>query len=121
MLESVVGPEYISDREYILSAYRHPMPQIERKPASPEAVILPGCTEEVQAIVRICNRFHTKYIATVTSLMPMAFPSEPGTVILHMKRMNKILEINEEDRYAIIEPGVRHGQLKPELMKRGLS
>jgi hypothetical protein len=38
-----------------------------------------------------------------------------------MKRMNRILQVNEEDRYAIIEPGVRHGQLKTELMKMGLS
>jgi len=121
MLESVVGPEYISDREYILAAHRRPMPQTKKKPTSPEAIILPGSTEEVQAIVKICNTSNIKYIATVTSLMPMAFASGPGTVILHMKRMNKILEINEEDRYAIIEPGVRHGQLKTELMKRGLS
>jgi glycolate oxidase len=120
-LENVVGSENISDREYILAAHRRPMPQTDQKPASPEAVILPGSTEDVQEIVKICNRYRIKFIATVSSVMPMAFASDPGTVILHMKRMNKILEINEEDRYAVIEPGVRHGQLKPELMKRGLS
>lgn len=42
-------------------------------------------------------------------------------VILNLQRMNRILEINKEDRYAVIEPGVRHVQLKPELMKRGLN
>jgi hypothetical protein len=120
-LEAVVGPEHISDRPWILSAHRRPMPHTDRKPASPEAVLLPGSRDEVREIVRICNRHAIKYIATVSSVMPMAFPNEPGTVILHMKRMNRIVEINEEDRYVIVEPGVRHCQLKPELMKRGLS
>jgi hypothetical protein len=119
--ENVVGPENINDREYILTAYRHPTTMSMRKPASPEAVILPGSTEEVQAIVRICNRHSIKYIPAVSSCIAMAVPNQPQTVILHMKRMNKIYEINEEDCYAIIEPGVRHCQLKPEVMKRKLS
>jgi glycolate oxidase len=120
-LESVVGREYMSDREYILAAHRHPMPHTDQRPVSPEAVILPGSTEEVQKIVRICNKYDIKFIPTVSSVMPTAFAGSPRTVILHLKRMNRILEINEKDRYAVIEPGVRHGQLKPELMKRGLS
>ena len=121
MLENIVGSDYISNRNYILAAYRHQMPNSPQKPVSPEAIILPGSAEEVQAIIRICNRYDIRYIPTVSTLMPLAYANQPGTVMLHMKRMNKILEINEEDRYAIIEPGVRHGQLKTELMKRGLS
>jgi glycolate oxidase len=120
-LENIVGSENISGRQYILASHRQPTTMSIQKPASPEAVILPGSTEEVQAIIKICNRYSISYIATVSSLIAMAYANQPGTVILHMKRMNKILEINEEDHYAIIEPGVRHGQLKTELMKRGLS
>ena len=56
MLEGVVGKEYISDRPHILAAYRHTSPQDGRKPASPDAVVLPGNTEEVQAVVRICRK-----------------------------------------------------------------
>ena len=119
--ESVVGTENISDRQYILASHRHPTTMSVQKPVSPEAVILPGNMEEVQAIIKICNKNNISYIATVSSLIAMAYANQQGTVILHMKRMNKILEINEEDRYAVIEPGVRHGQLKTELMKRGLS
>jgi glycolate oxidase len=121
MLENIVGSDYISDRPYILAAYRHQMPNSPQKPASPEAIILPGSTEEIQAICRICNRYNVRYIPTISTLTPFAYANQPGTVMLHLKRMNRILEINEEDRYAIIEPGVRHGQLKTELMKRGLS
>ena len=115
--ESVVGPENISGREYILAAYRHAGPGGFRKPPSPEAVIMPGSTEEVQEIVRICNRYGIKYVATL-SLMGFGLSSQPGMIIISMRRMNKILEINEEDRYAVIEPGVRQVQLKPEVLKR---
>jgi glycolate oxidase len=121
MFESVVGSENISDRPHVLAAYRHTSPQDVRKPANPDAVILPGSTEEVQAIVRICRRYDIKY-NPVTSLLSVGMP--PGKqmkVILSLRRMNRILEINEEDRYAVVEPAVRHVQLKPELMKRGLS
>jgi len=120
-LESVVGPENMSDRQHILAAYRHATPGRAGKPPSPEAVILPRSTEEVQAIVKICNRYNVKYNA-VTSLFGMGgLANQPGMVILSLRRMNRILEINEEDGYAVIEPAVRHVQLKPELMKRGLS
>jgi glycolate oxidase len=121
MFEGVVGSENISDRPHILAAYRHISPQDGRKPASPDAVILPGSTEEVQAIVRICRRYNIAY-NPVTSLLSVGMP--PGRqmkVILSLRRMNRILEINEEDRYVVVEPAVRHVQLKPALMKRGLS
>ncbi len=119
-LAKIVGPEFISDKEYILAAYRHAPPGTPQKPFSPEAVILPSSTEEVQAIVKTCNRYGIKYTA-MTSLLNIGRAIQPGMLLINMKRMNRILEINVEDRYAVIEPGVRHVQLKPELMKRGLS
>lgn len=120
ILEGIVGPENISDKEYILAAYRHPGPASMRKPAEIGAVILPGNVEEVQKIVRVCNRYNLKYAAAV-SLLSLGRFAQPGMVLLNLQRMDRIIEINEEDRYAVIEPGVRHVQLKPELMLKGLS
>ena len=120
-LEGIVGPEYISDREYILAAMRHAMPSSPVKPPSPAAVLLPGSAEEIQQIVKVCNRHGLKFIPTVSSLIGFAYPTGPNTIMLQLKRMNRITEINRADRYAVIEPGVRHGQLKTELMKYGLS
>ena len=120
-LEQVVGPRYISDRPWILAGVRAPQPSTPVKPPSPEAVLLPGSAEEVQQIVRICNRHGIRFIATVSSLIGFAYPNGPGTIILQLKRMNRLVEINAQDRYAVIEPGVRHGQLRTELMRHGLS
>ncbi len=111
-LERVVGPANISDRPYILAGVRAAMPG-GPKPPSPEAVLLPGSAEEVQQIVKICNRHKVSYIAAVSSLIHFAYPTGPGTVILQMKRMNQIEEINVEGRYAVIQPGVRPASQPP--------
>ncbi len=120
VLEEIVGPENISDKEYILAAYRHPGPGNLQRPPGPAAVILPGSVDEVQKIVKICNRYGLNYTA-MTSLLSLGRVAQAGFVLLNLQRMDRIIEINEEDRYAVIEPGVRHVQLKPELMLRKLT
>ncbi len=66
-LEEIVGPENISDKEYILAAYRHPGPATPQRRPGPAAVILPGSVEETLRIVKTCNRYNVKY-AAMTSL-----------------------------------------------------
>lgn len=120
-LAAVVGDAYISDKEYILAGNRVKTPEIPFEYHSADAILLPGSTEEVQAIVKLCNKYGICFIPSISGASVDAFANREGTIILHLKRMNSILEINEEDRYAIIEPGVRHVQLYPELRKLGLS
>ncbi|HSW58168.1 MAG TPA: FAD-binding oxidoreductase [Dehalococcoidales bacterium] len=103
-----------------MAAYRHWSPQNARKPVSPGAVIMPASTEEVCGIVKICNQYRLPYCPQA-SLFGAVPTSTPGMLLINLRRMNKILEINEIDRYAVIEPAVRHVQLKPELLKRGLN
>ena len=121
MFEGIVGTENISNRPHILAAYRHTSPQDGRKPASPDAVLMPGSAEEVRAIVRICRQHGIQYNPLTSLHFAGMLPGSEMKIILSLRRMDRILEINEEDRYVVIEPGVRHVQLKPELMKRGLS
>lgn len=47
-------------------------------------------------------------------------PVVNGSVILDLHRMNKIVEINEEYAYAIVEPGVSFFDLYEEIQRRGL-
>lgn len=47
-------------------------------------------------------------------------PVVQGSVILDLHRMNKIVEINEEYAYAIVEPGVTFFNLYEEIKRRGL-
>ena len=120
-LESIVGSRNISEKEYILAGNRAQTPEIPFPHRSADAIVLPSSTEQVAEIVRICNRHGVRYVGTVSGGIPTAYATEENTILIHFKRMNRILEINEKDRYAVVEPGVRHVQLYPEVRKRGLS
>lgn len=119
--EAVVGSANISDKPHILAGNRAKTPDYPLEYKSAEAIIRPGCVEELQAVVKLCNKHGIVYAPMVSGVMPTAFATHDNTVIIQLSRMNKIVEINEEDRYVIIEPGVRHVQLYPELRKRGFS
>lgn len=119
-LAAVVGERYITRKDFILAGNRAKTPEIPVAHPSAECIVCPASTEEVAEIVRICLRNDLRYLACVTGCIPSAYASGPDTVFIHLKRMNH-MEINEEDRYAVIEPGVRHVQLYPEVRKRGLS
>jgi len=90
-------------------------------PLRPEAVVLPASTREVQQVVKVCNRFGLKFKAHSTGWISFAAPLTEGVVLIDLRRMNRILEINTRDMYALIEPYVTFSQLQAELMKLGLN
>ena len=71
-------------------------------------VVLPTSTEEVQAVVRIANE-HRIPLWTHgqgrNNGYGGAAPRVRGAVTMSLRRMNKVLEINEELGYAVVEPG----------------
>ncbi len=73
----------------------------------PNAVVLPKSTEEVVAVVRLCNQFQVPYVprGAGTSLSGGTFPIGGG-VMISLARMNQILEISAEDRFARVQAGV---------------
>jgi glycolate oxidase len=75
--------------------------------AIPELVVLPSSTEEVQAIVRACNREGVPFVArgAGTGLSGGATPFAGG-VVISLARMNRILEIDVESQRVVVEPGV---------------
>jgi glycolate oxidase len=121
--ENVLGPENISDHPAVLDSYawRSGLVAItqEHKPRF-EAILLPGSTEEVQSIVRLCNRLGLQFKASSTGWGGYGDPGGPGCVKLDLRRMNRIVEINEDNMYAVVEPYVVTAQLQGELMRRGL-
>ena len=123
-LEDVLGPENISEDPIILYAYVPLRLRLEAATgkAMPrfEAVTLPKNTGEVQAIVRLCNKYRIQYKASSTGWGSYGDPGGPGVVKLDLRRMNRILEVNEKNMYAVVEPYVIGAQLQAELMKRGL-
>jgi glycolate oxidase len=128
-LEDIVGPENISDDPALLDTYAFQYlaetvrPNHSRFMPRPVAAILPGSTEEVQAIVKTCNRYRIKVKAYSTGWYHFvgAIKPEDDTLQLDMRRMGRILEIDEKNMYAVIEPYVICAQLQSEVMKLGLN
>jgi len=107
--ESVVGEENICNDPAVMPAYYN---------TEFGAVVLPNNTAEVQAIVRLCNK-HKLNFGSVSSGWGGMFPKD--TILMDLRRMNRIIEINEKNMYAVVEPYVINAQLQAELMKRGLN
>lgn len=86
----------------------------------PAAVLLPASTEEVQAIVQLCNEHDVTFKAFSTGMGPWAGVSKPRAIQLDLRRMNRIVEINPKNMYAVIEPYVINAELQAELFQYGL-
>lgn len=124
MLESVVGRENISDDPAIIISYMYqPFGRTHGvwSEIAPEAVLLPGSAEEVSAIARLCNRYNIVFKAMSTGWGIHNLPGVEGAIVLDMRRMNRIIEIDEKNMFAIVEPYVSCIQLQVEAMKKGLN
>jgi glycolate oxidase len=121
--EDIVGPDYISADPVILYPYSWRSglyAGLNKFTPLFEVAILPQSTEEVQAIVKVCNKLKLQFKATSTNWGPYNDASGPGVIKIDLRRMNRIIEINEKSMYAVVEPYVIGAQLQAECMKRGL-
>jgi FAD/FMN-containing dehydrogenase len=87
---------------------------------NPTCVVFPDKTSDIQAIVRVANAYH---VPVIPRSSPVGFhgagiPIEGG-IVVDLRRMNRIFEINNRNRYAIIEPGVTFYKLNEALKSRG--
>ena len=119
-LEDILGPEFVSDDPVITDTYANPFREGIPYAQTFEAVTLPKDTEEVQAIVRLCNKHKVQYKASSTGWL-YSDPTKPNCIKIDLRRMNRIIEINEKSMYAVVEPYVIGAQLQAECMKRGLN
>ncbi len=90
-------------------------------PVRPDAVLFPGSTEEVAAIMRTCAAGACPIVpfGTGTSLEGHVVPIRGG-VSLDMSKMDKILAVNAQDLDAVVQPGVTRRRLNEELRDTGL-
>jgi hypothetical protein len=128
-LEDIVGTKNLSDDPAVLDSYRYSLahtaihlgPYFDTFTPRGAAVLLPGSTEEVQAIVKLCNKHRIKFKASSTFWSAQGYPSAEDTLQLDMRRMDRIIEIDEKNMFAVIEPGVIGATLQAEAMKVGLN
>jgi FAD/FMN-containing dehydrogenase len=81
-------------------------------------VVMPKTVEEVQGIIRLANResISVTPLGGGFTLSALGVPRNGG-IVLDMKRMDRIIEVNEVSRYAVIEAGVSQAALKTYLQE----
>ena len=115
-LVQIVGERFISKNpEEIFFYSRDPglMP-----PHKPHYVVIPHTAEEIQQIVMVAQEAGIPIVpmGAGMSLTGLVIPLKGG-IVIDMKRMNRILEVNERARYVIVEGGTSQGKLKAYLEK----
>lgn len=128
-LADIVGNDNISDDPAVLDSYVYSLshtaihmgPFYDVYTPRGAAVLMPGSVREIQAIVRLCNRHEIKFKASSTFWSAQGYPSEDNTIILDMRRMDRILELDEKNMFAVVEPGVIGATLQAEAMQVGLN
>lgn len=113
-LRDIVGERFVSDQAEELYFYgRDPglMPA-----HAPDCVVLPESVEQIQAIVRLAGEKKTPLVPVGAgmALTGLCIPLKAG-IVLDMKRMNRVLEVHERARYAVVEGGTSTGKLKAHL------
>ena len=107
-LREALGAENVKIDEETLNRYKTDEETDPRYHHLPEVVVLPGSTEEVAEVMKIAN----KYLVPVTprsagtSVSCGAVPVHGGIVLL-LERMDKIIEMNTEAMYMVVEAGAR--------------
>jgi len=87
----------------------------------PDLVVVPGSTAEIAAIARLCNEHRIPLVVrgAGTGYTGGAVPTSGG-IVLSMARLNRILEIDELNLIAVVEPNVINGDLQRAVARVGL-
>ncbi len=87
----------------------------------PEAVVFPESTEQMVAILKLANEFLFPVTARGGGVgyTGGAVPVDGG-IVIGTDRMNKIIEINADDLYAVCQPGITTFELQQAVEKQGL-
>ena len=117
-LKAIVGDDHAIGAEDERRAYETDALTAYR--AVPLAVVLPATTEEVSEVLKFLNGTGAKIVArgAGTSLSGGALPSEDA-VVIGLSRMNRILEIDYDDRFARVQSGVTNINITNAVSGRG--
>lgn len=118
-LISIVGAENVEDSQANLLAYSYDAtPQFQ---ALPDCVVSPRNTSEVAAVVSLCNQKKIPIVprGSGTNLSAGTTPLEGGIVLL-LKNLDQIIEIDQENLTVTTQPGVTTLELSNAVSKCGL-
>ena len=117
-----VGPQWVFTSEADRASYLDPFAIGDQQAHAAAAAVAPASTDELSRVLAIANR-HGIPLWPVSMGKNFAYgtaaPALKGSVVLDLKRMNSIVELNEDLAYVVVEPGVSYFDFKAELDRRG--
>ena len=116
-IRGIVGKEGLLSSPTQLMVYEYDASMDQHLP---EAVVLPVGTEQVAAVIKICNREKIPFTArgAGTNLSGGSIPIKGG-VVIGLSRMNRLLEIDIANQRAVVEPGYLNLELSTALAPYG--
>jgi hypothetical protein len=123
--EAAVGKDWVFTADEDVDLYRDaysPFWHEEGEEIVPSAAVAPDSAEQVQAVMRVANEYKIPIypISTGRNLgYGGSAPAYSGSVVLDLKRMNRVLEVNEGNAYALVEPGVSYFDLYRYIQDKG--
>src|SRR5512147_1485979 len=120
-----VGNDWVFTAEQDVALYRDAYSPYWGEPEErvASAAVAPETLEQVQAVVRVANQYKVPVYAISTGRNLAYGGSAPvysGSVVLDLKRMNKVLEVSERNAYALVEPGVSYFDLYNHIQEKKL-
>lgn len=117
-LRAIVGDAWLfADAQSTLPYLKSLIPDPDHRHV-PSGAVAPASVEEVQAILKVANKYRLPLwpVSTGKNMgYGMATPATTGQMILDLKRMNRIIEIDAELGTALVEPGVTYQDLRDYL------
>lgn len=117
-LRKTVGRDAVLSSPSVVHAYECDAYTVAR--AKPLCVVLPNSTEQVREVVAVCRSFGVPYVArgAGTGLSGGATPVR-GAVVVSLKRMNRIREVDLKNRMVLAEAGVVNLQITKAVQASG--
>src|SRR5581483_2864613 len=128
-IEAVVGAEHVSTSEtdrlvYSVDSFWLPQMQLDRgvRTRTPDIIVHPGSAREVSDVLKIANsaRIPVVPLGGGSGTQGGALPIHGG-IMLDVKRLNRVLEIDDHALRVTAQAGVNGGQLEWALNERGLT
>ena len=116
-LEDIVGKDFATNN--LEDLYIYSLDPGASLPRPVDFVVMPVTSDEVQEIVKLANSEKIPIVPMGggLTLSGLIIPVKGG-IVLDMKRMNRIIEINPFSQYALVEAGVTTGQLLSHLNEK---
>lgn len=112
-LQALVGVQNVVTDAGQMEIYAHDEVTDPAYHHMPEAVVFAENAQQVAAVVKLANEYIFPVVprGAGTGLACGAVPIYGG-VVLSLEKMNKIIEVNADAMYAVVEPGVRTSDLQ---------